>query len=273
MRWTSVVPLLGLVACGGGGTPDWHRFVRPEDETFALAYFDSVRFERFDYAVRELSPLLAGIPGVRDSLVSVARLLPHGALDSMHLIGVNRFTSSSIDRSDLSYEYHSANGWGAASIVVLVQDGQRLVHGFRAEPLSRPLEATNAFTLHDKGLGHYLMIGFMIVCVATAFGSAVIALFTPMKRRWAWALLALVGAGTFGFNWSTGQGQVALVHLLLFDAAFVKRGPAAPWILQVAFPIGAILTLRHVRSARQTPTRPAELPPPATPASTEASET
>lgn len=260
MRWTSVVAVLGvgLAACGGGGgggggTPDWFRFVRPEDAEFARAYFDSVRFERIDYAVSELSPLLAGMPGVRDSLILLASHLPHGPLDSVHLVGVNRFRSSSTDRSELSYEYHSSNGWGAASVVVLHEDGRRAIHGFHVERLPRSLEATNAFTLGDKSFGHYLMIGLMIVCVMVSFGSAVMALFTPMKRRWAWALLALVGAGTFAFNWTTGQGQLGLLNLLLFDAAYGKRGPAAPWVLQVAFPVGALLTLRRVRSARHAP--------------------
>lgn len=82
-----------------------------------------------------------------------------------------------------------------------------------------------------------------------------------MKRRWAWALLALVGAGTFAFNWTTGQGRLLLLNLLFFDAALTKTGPAAPWILQVAFPIGALLTLRRIRSARHAPATPATVEP------------
>lgn len=243
-----------------------HRFVRAEDEEFARAYFDSVRFERIDYAMIRLSPVLAQMPNVRDSLVSLSRVMPHGALDSVHLVGASRFRSSSIDRSDLVYEYHSASGWGVASIVVLTENGWSAIHGFRTEALPRPLEVINAFTLRGKSFGHYLMIALMIVCVVTAFGSAVLALFTPMKHRWAWALLSLVGAGTFAFNWTTGQGHLGLLNLLLFDAAYMKGAPAAPWILQVAFPIGAMLTIRHIREARRAPT-------PATPEPTEAIET
>lgn len=257
MSWTRfsgvLCILVALVACGGGGSPDWSRFVRAEDEDFARAYFDSVRFERIDYAVGELSPALAGTPGARDSVISLARHLPHGPLDSVHLIGANRFRSPSTDRSELAYEYHSASGWGVASIMVLNEDGRRSINGFRADSLPRPLEVTNAFTFRAKSFGHYLMIGLLVVCVVVSFGSAIVALFTPMKRRWAWALLALVGAGTFTFNWTTGEGRLFLFNLLFLDAAFAKRAPAAPWVLQVAFPIGALLTLRHVRSARHAP--------------------
>lgn len=255
MRWTRiVVGVLGvaLAACGGG-TPDWHRFVPAETEEFGRAYFDSVRFERIDYAVSKLSPALSQLPGVRDSLVSLAAHLPHGPLDSVHLIGASRFRSSSMDRSELSYEYHSANGWGAADIVILSESGLHFIHGMHTDTLPRPLEVTNAFTLRDKSFGHYLMIGLMVVCVVAAFGSAVYALFTPMKRRWAWALVALVGAGTFAFNWTTGQGRLLLLNLLFFDAAAMKGGPAAPWVLQVAFPVGALMTLRRVRTARHAP--------------------
>jgi len=97
------------------------------------------------------------------------------------------------------------------------------------------------------------MIALMIVCVASAFGGVVLAPFTPIKHRWAWALLSLVGAGTFAFNWTTGQAHVALLNLRLFDAAFMKGGPAAPWIQKVAFPVGAMLTVRHVRNVRRAP--------------------
>lgn len=252
MRWTRiVVGVVGiaLAACGGG-TPDWHRFVPAETEEFGRAYFDSVRFERIDYAVSKLSPALAQVPGVRDSLVLLAAHLPHGPLDSVHLIGANRFTSSALDRSELSYEYHSAKGWGVAGIVILSESGLHFIHGMHADTLSRPLEVTNAFTFRDKSLGHYLMIGLMVGCVVAAFGTAAYALFTPIKRRWAWALLALVGAGTFAFNWTTGQGQLMLLKLLLFDTAVTKGGPAGPWVLQVAFPVGALMTLRRVRNGR-----------------------
>lgn len=255
MRWTRVTGVVGiaLVACSGPGTPDWHRFVRVEDEDFARAYLDSVRFERIDYAVSELSPVLAGMPNVRDSVISLSRQMPHGALDSVHLIGVSRFRTSSVDRSELTYEYHSPGGWGAASVGVRNENGQRFIDDFHAQALARSLEAINAFTLRDKSFGHYLMIGLMVVCIVAAFGSAIVALFTPMKRRWAWALLALVGAGTFAFNWTTGQGRLMLLNLLLFDAAVTKAGPAAPWVLQVAFPVGALMTLRHARAARHAP--------------------
>jgi len=245
---------IALSACSGGGGPlAWQRFVRAEDEEFARAYFDSVRFERIDYAVGELSPVLAGMPGVRDSLLSLSRRIPHGSLDAVHVIGANRFTQSSTDRSQLLYEFHSVSGWGVASVAVLNQDGRRSIEGLHAEALPRPLEETNAFTVRDKSIGHYLMLGLVTVCLVLALGSAIVALFTPMKRRWAWALLALVGTGTFAFNWTTGQGQLLLFTLLLFDTAVVKAAPAAPWVLKVAFPIGALLTLRRVQRVRHAP--------------------
>ena len=262
MSWTRLIAVLGvaLVGCNGVGTADLHRFVRAEDEEYAHAYFDSIRFERIDYAVGELSPVVAGLPGMRDSILAIASYLPHGPLDSVHLIGAGRFTSSSMDRSELTFEYHAVSGWGVSSISLLNENGRRSILGIHTGRLPRPLEVTNAFTLHDKSFGHYLMIGLMIASVGMAFGTAVLALFTPMKHRWAWALLALVGAGTFAFNWTTGEGRLGLLNLLFFDAAYMKGGPAAPWVLQVAFPVGALMTLRRVRSVRQAPA-PVPAPP------------
>lgn len=272
MRWTRITGVLGvaLVACNRASTPDLHRFVRAEDEDFARAYVDSVRLERIDYAMSELSPVLAGMPNVRDSLIWLSRRMPHGVLDSVHLIGAYRFRNSSMDRSELTYEYHSAGGWGVASVGVLNEDGRRWVDDFHSQALARTLEAVNAFTLRDKSFGHFLMLGLMVVCLAAAFGSAVVALFTPMKRRWAWALLSLVGTGTFAFNWTTGQGRLMFLNVLLFDAGVMKAGSAAPWVLQVAFPVGALLTLRRVRTARRPPAPVVAATPPAEAAPVEA---
>ena len=227
------------------------RFVRPEDDAVARAYFDSIRTGRVDYALAALGPQAGGIRGERDSLVRLAAYLPAGPLDSVHIIGVNNFRSSSVDRSMLTYEYHSDQGWGAVSIVTTGGPTSRFVEGIHATRLTQSFEQANAFTFQGKSAGHYLMLALVLVCFSTAVWVAVLALRTTMNRRWAWALLALVGAGTVMFNWTTGQVAFRLLNLLFLDAAFGRAGSAAaPWILQAAFPIGALMTWRRIQRAR-----------------------
>ena len=258
----SVWLVLACVLCSGCGSgTGLSRFVRPDDDTLARTYFDSVRTGRIDYALSAFGPMADSIPGARDSLVRLAAYLPAGPLDSLHIIGVNRVSSSAVDQSTLTYEYHSAQGWGVVAIAITGGPSGRVIEGIRANRLTESLEKSNAFTLRGKSAGHYLMVALMVGCLITAISVAVLALLTKMKRRWAWALLALVGAGTVSFNWTTGQVGFGLLSLLFLNAAYVKGGPAAPWILQAAFPIGALMTWRRIQQARNPAPLPAAIVP------------
>lgn len=259
-----VALLLGPLAACGGYDDMLYRIVSKEDDAYARAYFDSVRAGRIDYAMSRLSPKAYAIPGVRDSIVALGRYLPAGPLDSMHLIGANRFRTASVDRTNFTYEYHSAEGWGAASVTVVGELGIRYVDAISLTKLERSLEDANSFTFHGKTAGHYLILALLTVCVGASFSVAILALRTPMPRRWLWALLALVGVTSLWFNWTNGAAGLELLTVHLFGGASVRAGPAAPWILKVFFPIGALMTWRRIQQARQ-PAPTADTPPSAPP--------
>ena len=61
------------------------------------------------------------------------------------------------------------------------------------------------------------------------------------------------------FDWTTGQAGFALMKFLLLDAALGRAGEAAPWVLQAAFPIGAIMTWRRIQQARNASPSPADV--------------
>ena len=247
--------LLGVVVTLGCSSMTLARIAGVEDDRFARAYIDSVRLGRLEYAMSVMAPALAGRADLRDSLAAIAGYMPAGTLDSVRLIGANRFTSASVDRVQLVYELHSANGWGVTAVTVARDSGGRYVAAMHAERLAESLEVANAFTLRGKGPGHYLMIAVMLACAGAAFYTATLAIRTPMRRRWLWALFALVGAGTIVFNWSTGEVGFQLLQLLLFDAAFQRSSAASPWIFSAAFPIGAFLTLAKINSIRSEAAR------------------
>ena len=243
--------VVALILMGGcSWDSSLSRFVRKDDDAFARAYFDSVRTGRIDYALAAFGPRADSLPGARDSLVRLASILPTGPLDSVHVIGANRFTSPTVDESSLTYEYHSMQGWGVVAIAIVGPPNARLIQAIRANRLTESLEQSNAFTLRGKSAGHCLMLLMLMVCLGSAVWVAALALRTKMKRRWAWALLALLGAGTVMFNWTTGQVGFVLLKFLLLDAALGRTAPAGPWVLQAAFPVGAIMTWRRVQQAR-----------------------
>ena len=230
-----VAIVLGPLAACDNSDDMLYRIVSKEDDAYARAYFDSMRAGRIEYAMSRLSPKTYAIPRVRDSVLAVMKYLPAGPLDSMHLIGANRFRTSSVDRTNFTYEYHSAEGWGAASVIVVGELGIRYVDAIGANRLERSLEDANAFTLRGKSLGH-----------------------------WLWALLALVGVSGLAFNWTSGAAGIELLTVQLFGGSAIRAGAAAPWILKASFPIGALMTWRRIQQARQpapTAGTPPHVPP------------
>jgi hypothetical protein len=68
---------------------------------------------------------------------------------------------------------------------------------------------------------------------------------TPMPRRWAWVVVALLGIGKLAINWTTGETSTHLLSLPLFGGSVGRNGLFGPWIVACSFPLGAILALRR----------------------------
>jgi hypothetical protein len=51
-------------------------------------------------------------------------------------------------------------------------------------------------------------------------------------------------------NWATGSVAVRALAVQLLSAGAFQAGPASPWILSIAFPLGAVLGLIHYRRWR-----------------------
>ena len=122
-------------------------------------------------------------------------------------------------------------------------DGRDEIFGMHVyNPMDRPLEEINRFSLEGKGTVHYL---FLFACLAVPFFilfTLVVAIRTRFnKRKWAWILFILVGFVQFSINWTTGQIGVKPLSFQLFGAGALSASVFAPWILSVSLPIGAVL--------------------------------
>src|SRR6266581_3491196 len=78
-------------------------------------------------------------------------------------------------------------------------------------------------------------------------GTAVRAYRSPIRRRWLWILISLLGAPVTTMNWTTGEIATRALTVQLLNVGVVRPGPTAPWFLSVAFPIGAFLFLNRRR--------------------------
>jgi hypothetical protein len=136
--------------------------------------------------------------------------------------------------------------------LTLTDDGLRLLH-VNFTLLTPEEVAAGEFSLEGKSLTHYVVLAGVAAVLLFSIVS-VFAVWRPpaLKRRILWTLFCLIGVGTLHFNWATGELTSGLiertadtfrinflqVHVL--SAAAEKVG-AGPWIITLAFPLGAVL--------------------------------
>jgi hypothetical protein len=226
------------------------RLTLPEHDRIAREFIAAVRAGDTARAIGYLPPGNRP-PTIGDTLRAVAAFLPAGPHDTLRVVGVHRFDGPGVQRSLLVFELHTAAGWGLAEVGVVEQGGTRHVDTFRTERTAASLQTTNAFRLSGKSAGHHLILLLAISCATLSIFVAVRAARTPMRRRWLWTLLALIGTSPLTLNWTTGGFGVQLLGVQLLSAGFSRAAPVGPWMIVAAFPIGALVTLTHLRRIRR----------------------
>lgn len=249
-RWT-VLLVLVLMGCLSMEKVDKSPHAR-----IARAYLDSAGAGHVSYLTAQLAPSLQAIQGVDDSVRAILTFLPGVPWDTVRLIGfhINGFNSERT--SNLSFELHGTNGWGLANITVAEDSGPPVVSGFHAYRIPRSLESENAFTLSGRPLQNYVILILAVGALAFSSWVAILAIRSGMRRRWLWAIVALVGASQVGVDWTTGEVGSKWFTIQLLPFSMMRSSSATAWILMVAFPIGAIVVLERLRRFRLAAARP-----------------
>jgi hypothetical protein len=235
----------------------------PEVDKYARAYFETLRAGSPEDVARELSAEIAQNPAMLDSVQSMRRqFAAFGVIDSAHIVNgdVNLAQGSAPTRRAIIYEAW-AHGAVALMHIEIVEDGtHRSVNGLQIQRIAQPLEAVNGFR-DNMGFAELLVLivagGITLFDIATA----VVVAMTPMKRRWLWALFALIGFGSVTMNWTTGTVTSQLLSVQ-FLGAIRRFGLAGPWFISVSFPLGAILALRKRHQTLAQTATPAPTVPP-----------
>jgi hypothetical protein len=256
LRHTTVVFLLLIVACSVDPARLALRHTTPGERRFAHSYLQLLADSSLDSAFAFLPPELRS-DTARRALEGVAGILRHAQLDSIRVIGLNLNTMTGRDSwrdVNLSYEFPGVlPQWVAASVATRQRAGAITVIGFSAYPLPGPLETLNRFSFAGKSAGHYLLLILAALLPVLSIWVAVkVILARGMPRRWLWAIAALLGSPVFALNWTTGQTSFAESWFLLFCASAIKAGPAAPWIVSVAVPIGSGVSYLKLRTWRRS---------------------
>jgi len=188
-------------------------------------------------------------------MVKIATLLKDADLDSMRLIGVNVGTFGAGNREvNLTYEMPTAGGsrWVMSSVATRRAGPSVSVTGFSAYPINGPLETLNRFTLSGRSPVHYVWLALaLLMPLVTTTVAISVARARGMPRRWLWLFASLIATPEFFINWTTGEVGVRGASFLLFGGAATSAGPAAPWIVAFALPVGAGIAYLKMRQWRQ----------------------
>ncbi len=239
-----IMAALGACAPSGHGIDRW---APAAVDRFDRHYLELLRTGRLREARSHLDARMSaeaadtGLRHVADFLASTA---PFG---SVHVVGVAvnlRNTGARYTR--LTYELRVGRSWRAAEMWTMDSAAARTVISIRVEPLQESLERSNRFTLAGKSLGHYLLLLWVALDLGIVALAVVRCARSPLRRKWAWLLLTLVGATSFTMDWSSGETGFSFFSVLFMGVAFVKVGPAVPWAVSAGIPVGALLVLRKL---------------------------
>ena len=180
------------------------------------------------------------------ALAQFDSILRGRTVDSLQLIGANKWSMGEAQRLTLTYELRTERGWLAAAVTTLDSADTWNLIGLHVEPLPGELEALNKFDLAGRGFAQYAGLALVVICTGISLG---VALFIASRRqypkRWRWVAASLVGVCAVYINWTTGEVSTRLVTVQLFSAAVVRPSVYAPWVLSFSFPIGAFFALQR----------------------------
>lgn len=266
MKCSYIPNLLTVVAVAAAcrGDTSLRRFTPPDVDSRSREYIGQFVKGQTDSAVGRLVEPLRTPEGTAE-LRKITDILRNERFDTIRVIGAWTNTVNGVRHVNLTYELHSSFSWFLANVASVDTAGTWFVEGVSARTIAQPLEVTTQFSLAGKTLLHYLWFLLTIAAAVFSLGTAVfIGTRRSMPKRWRWVLLSLLGVGAFRLNWATGAIDFALMQVQLASASFVRAGPAAPWILSFAIPVGALIGLTRYHRWRSS-TLPAALIPPSAP--------
>ena len=242
MRLFQALTVTLLVLLGGcDKQAAFDKFVPKDEAELSKSFVALFMSKDFASIERQLDPSLLG-PESRITLQKVAEQFPPGVPSEIQILGANTVTSPKNTTYDFTLQYIYPQKWLLVTVVLQKQDGKPLFTGIHVNLLTAPLQELNRFALMDKTAVHYLFLVLAVAIPVFVLVALVLCIRAPIPRRkWLWILFVLLGFGQFSLNWSDGTVNILPLSFMFLGAGYFQSGPAAPYILTVALPIGALL--------------------------------
>lgn len=173
--------------------------------------------------------------------------LPRGKFIGRELVGYNSVSLKTVSGTAQTtyiagYQYEYTDGWAYVELRLMAENEQIALQTLNITRLTQSLRELNAFTFSGKRAVHYVFFVFAILnpifIVATFVACFRI---RNLKRRKRWLAFILFGVGSATLNWTTGATNFNLLNIALLGSGFMMASAFAPVMLNVGFPLGAVL--------------------------------
>ena len=93
----------------------------------------------------------------------------------------------------------------------------------------------------------FLLVAVLVLAISLV--AAVLAARSPIRHKWLWVAISLLGAPGVIVDWNTGQFLTRIALIQVFGVGVSRsNGPGAHWLITVAFPLGAVIFLSRRRA-------------------------
>jgi hypothetical protein len=101
----------------------------------------------------------------------------------------------------------------------------------------------------------FLLLTLLILAISLV--TAIIAASSPIRHKWIWAVIALLGSPGVTVDWDTGAflDRVAMIQVLSVGVSRSTE-PGRHWHLTVTLPLGAVIFLARRRALIASSERP-----------------
>lgn len=251
---------LMLAACGNSA-----------DDTFVRQFFDQVRAGQFDAAAPSMAENLK-TPESRTQFEAIRNeYIPTQAPTAAQRVNWSTVNPVGDDaRATFVHRYDYADRVLMVTTVTrTAPGGPTLIEGFHvhAIPLDGRTPVDSAFTFDNATPQKLAFLTAMVMSAIIVLIAFLGVIFTPgFKRKWLFALIALVGTPSLTMNWETGEWAAQIfigISVSLGFSATRGLGPFDPWLLKFSVPIGALIVLSLLWPLWTRPAIDDDPPPPA----------
>lgn len=248
MRYSICTAIALFVLIAGCDRATLMKVMAPSaDVQVAKNYIALLREHKFARIERDIDPEIK-VANIHGDLIGMASLIPVGNPESVKIVGSNTFTSPSVYKSNITFEYQFPEKWLLVSVAVQKKAGVSTIIGFNVRNLPDSLENLNRFKLAGRNALQYAVLGGAILIPLLILCALVLCIRTKIpERKWLWIIFIVIGIGQVSVNWTTGQWNVIPLSFQLFGSG-AAAPPYGAWILSISFPLGAIWFLVRRKS-------------------------